>query len=102
MLLVSYLLYYLILILIVYFASWLLLFYSLQVLITIWKELNNNDKYTPFVTPESSGLHFNTISKHFNSYNQDNQRQIENKGSQKNDENQVSSYFWEYSIVFYF
>ena len=35
---------------IVFFASWLFAGYSLQVLITVWKELNNQDTYTPFMT----------------------------------------------------
>ena len=79
----------------------MLLFYSLQVLITIWKELNSSDKYTPFVTPAGSGLGLNTFYKHFNSHNADNHRQIENNRAQQSVDNQASSYRWDQRTIKY-
>lgn len=71
------------------------MFYSLQVLITIWKELNNSDKYTPFVTPAGPDPNLNTLNKRFNSSKTENHRQIENNGVQNSVDNQASSYCWE-------
>lgn len=47
-----------ILIIVVFVSSVLLQLYFLQKLITIWKEINGKDEYTPFLTNPSSSNDF--------------------------------------------
>ena len=47
-------LYYWFLLIVVFSASVLLHFYSLQILITIWKEISDKDEYTPYLTIPSN------------------------------------------------
>lgn len=51
-----------ILTLVAFIAAWLLRLYSIQLLITIWKEVHSKDEYTPFVTNASGPFSFNASS----------------------------------------
>lgn len=75
--------------------SWLLFFYSLQVLITIWKELNGTDKYTPFVTPGASGSSFSAPSQQLHYLKESDTRTTVNDSMNENTGNTAICYSWE-------
>lgn len=75
--------------------SLLLLFYSLQVLITIWKELNGTDKYTPFVTPGASGFGFSAPSQQLHYLKENDNGTVVTDSMIENTGNTSISYSWE-------
>lgn len=79
--------------------SWVLFFYSMQIIITIWKELNGSDKYTPFITPSSNGYSFNMSSHYLHSLKENTTDTIRYTTSGDNEE-KISTFSWEYIYWF--
>ena len=79
-------------------SSWILFFYSLQIIITIWKEQHEKDEYTPFVTPKNGVYSFHTITHSFDAI-----KEIapETNHPIPTPEKEGNSFVWKYSLYLF-